>query len=108
MAKINKKISSRQRKQQLKKHKRSMVVVSCVLMLLGGVVFVGSISLQEKNKTYKAQEQELQRQIKEEEERLEDIKEFEQYVQTDEYVEDKAKEELGLARKNEILFQAEK
>ena len=29
-------------------------------------------------------------------------------MQTDEYIEDKAKEELGLARKNEILFQAEK
>ena len=108
MAKINKKISSRQRKQQLKRHKRSMVIVTCVLALLGGVVFVGSISLQAKNKTYKAQEQELQRQIKEEEERLEDIKELEEYVQTDEYIEDKAKEELGLARKNEILFQAEK
>lgn len=108
MAKINKKISVRQKKQQLKRHKRSMVIVTCVLMLLGGVVSVSSISLQAKNKTYKAQEEELRRQIKEEEERLENIKELEEYVQTNEYIEDKAKEELGLARKNEILFQAEK
>ena len=108
MAKINKKISARQKKQQLKRHKRSMVIVTCVLMLLGGVVSVSSISLQAKNKTYKAQEEELRRQIKEEEERLEDIKELEEYVQTDEYIEDKAKEELGLARKNEILFQIKK
>mgnify|MGYP002615149031 CR=1 FL=1 len=54
------------------------------------------------------QEAELKKQIEEENERLEDIKEFEEYVQTDEYVEDKAKDELGLARKNEILFQSEK
>lgn len=108
MTKINKKISARQRKQQLKRHKRSMIIVTCVLVLLGGVVFVGSISLQSQNRLYKAQEKELQREIKEEEERLEDIKELEEYVQTDEYIEDKAKEELGLAGKNEILFQTEK
>ncbi|WP_461812580.1 septum formation initiator family protein [Faecalimonas sp.] len=108
MTKINKKISARQRKQQLKRHKRSMIVVTCVLALLGVVVFVGSVSLRSQNRTYKAQEKELQREIREEEERLEDIKELEEYVQTDEYIEDKAKEELGLARKNEILFQTEK
>lgn len=108
MAKINKKITARQKKQQLQCHKRSMMIVTFVLVLLVGVISVSSISLQAKNKTYKVQEAELKKQIEEENERLEDIKEFEEYVQTDEYVEDKAKDELGLARKNEILFQSEK
>ena len=76
MAKINKKITARQEKQQLQRHKRSMMIVTFVLVLLVGVVSVSSISLQAKNKTYKVQEAELKKQIEEENERLEDIKEF--------------------------------
>lgn len=65
------------------------------------------MSLQAKNKRYKQQEAELTAQLKEEKERTEEIKEFEEYAGTDAYIEDVAKDKLGLIHKNEILFEQE-
>lgn len=53
------------------------------------------------------QEVELEKQLEEEALRAEEIEELEGYVGTDEYVEDVAKDKLGLVYPNEILFQAE-
>ena len=47
------------------------------------------------------------KQLEQEELRAEEIDELEEYVGTDEYVEDVAKEKLGLVYPNEILFEAE-
>lgn len=108
MGNIKQKTNARRSKKQLRRHKRSVLIVISALLLLVGVVSVNSISLHAKNKEYLAQTEELEKLIAEEEHRAEDIEEFEKYVQTDEYVEDVAKEKLGLAHKNEILFKAEK
>ena len=88
-------------------HKISVVSISCVIALLTGVLFVGSISLREKNENYKVQEAELQSQLQQEEQRAEEIEALESYVGTDEYIEDVSKEKLGLINPNEILFKAE-
>ena len=47
------------------------------------------------------------KQLEQEELRAEEIDELEEYVGRDEYVEDVAKEKLGLVYPNEILFEAE-
>lgn len=107
MAGIKQKTDARRRKKQLRHHKRSVLIVISALVLLVGVISVNSISLQAKNKSYKAQEAELKKQIEAEDQRAEDIAEFEDYVKTDAYIEDAAKEKLGLAHSNEILFKAE-
>ena len=44
----------------------------------------------------------------EEEERIEDIKEFRAYVQTKQYAEEIAREKLGLVYPGEIIFEVEK
>lgn len=89
-------------------HKISVVSISCVIALLAVILSVGSISLRAKNEAYKAQEAELEKQLQQEEERAAEIEELEDYVGTDEYIEDVAKEKLGLINPNEILFKAEK
>lgn len=89
-------------------HKISVVSISCVIALLAVMLSVGSISLRTKNEEYKAQEEELARQLQQEAERAEEIEELEDYVGTDEYIEDVAKEKLGLINPNEILFKADK
>lgn len=87
-------------------HKISVLSISCVIVLLAVILLVASISLREKNQTYKAQEAELEAQLEEENVRAEEIDALEEYVGTDEYVEDVAKEKLGLVNPNEILFKA--
>lgn len=92
----------------LRKNRRSVLMISFVIMMLG-VVFLGcGISLKNKNEAYLAKEAELQLQIEAELERSNDIDELKTYVGTDAYVEKVAKEKLGLAYENEILFEAQR
>ena len=88
-------------------HKLSMIAITAVILILGVTLSIASISLKSKNDVYKAQEAELESQIKAEQDRADEIDELEEYVGTDEYVEDVAKEKLGLVYPNEILFEAE-
>jgi cell division protein DivIC len=88
-------------------HRISVISISGVVLLLMLILGVGSISMQEKNQNYKAQEAALQEQIAAEIAREEEISELEAYVGSDKYVEDVAKEKLGLINPNEIIFKAE-
>ena len=56
---------------------------------------------------FRSQEIELQKQIKEEEQKAKEIEKLEEYVGTDEYIEDMAREKLGLVYEDEIIFKAE-
>ena len=95
------------KKKRRLQHRISVISISCVVLLLMVILGVGSISLQEKNRNYKAQEAELEEKIAAEIAREEEIAELEAYVGTDKYVEDVAKEKLGLINPNEIIFKAE-
>ena len=95
------------RSKRAMQHKLSIMAISGVILMLAVVLMVGSVSLHKKNEKYKAQEAKLEAQITEEEIREKEIAELEAYVGTDEYVEDVAKEKLGLVYPNEILFEAE-
>lgn len=79
-------------------------MICMVLVCLTGVLAVSSIRLQAKNAQYKAQEAELQEQIRVQEERAKEIDEFEEYVKTDDYIKEMAEERLNLVDPNEIIF----
>lgn len=96
-----------QARQRLFHDKVSVILVTVVVVVLAVVLSFAQISLREKNQDYKAQEAELEKQLEQEAERSEEIDELEEYVGTDEYIEDVAKEKLGLVYPNEILFEAE-
>lgn len=104
----NKNVRNRRKKSRknsgLRWHKRGIVLTTLVIVLLGGMVTAGSVSLWSRNNAYKAQEAELQAQIEAEETRSEEIKEYEAYVQTDEYIRETAEDKLHLADPNEIIF----
>ena len=87
----------------LQKHKRSIVAITAVIILLCGMVIVHGMALKKSNDAYKVQEEELQTQIDAEKERSE----LKKYVGTDEYIEEVAREKLGLVKENEILFRAQ-
>ena len=46
----------------------------------------------------------MEQQIEEENQRTADIRELQEYMQSDEYLEKTAKEKLGLVKENEIIF----
>ena len=89
---------------RLRQHKRSVLLICMVLVVLSGVLAVSSVKLHAKNAQYKAQEEELEAQIKKEEQRAKEVKEVEEYVKTDDYIKDTAEEKLDLVDPNEILF----
>lgn len=95
------------RSKRMMQHRLSIIAVSCVIVMLTVVLMFGSISLHKKNEKYKAQEAKLEMQISEEDARAREIEELEAYVGTDEYVEDVAKDKLGLVYPNEMIFEAE-
>jgi len=71
------------KKKRRLQHRISVVSISCVVLLLMVILGVGSLSLQEKNRNYKAQEALLQEQIAAEIAREEEIAELEAYVGSD-------------------------
>lgn len=91
-------------KKDIQSIRKSVTGICIVLVLLISVAAVGSMNLYSKNKEYLAQEQELISQIEEEKARAEEIEELEEYVGTSEYVEQVAKDKLGLVYENEIIF----
>jgi len=74
--------------------------------------FVLCSTLAYKNYGLKAQEREyakqlaeLEKQKKEADKRTKEIEEYKEYVKTDEYIEEVAREKLGLVYKDEIIFE---
>lgn len=86
----------------------SMVLVGLVVLLITVAVALRSVELTQRLDTYAEREAELQRQIDAEKQEAKDIEEFRKYTQTKRYVEEIAKEKLGLVYEGEILFKDRK
>jgi cell division protein FtsB len=81
-----------------------MFLVSLVVLMIMAVVAVKAVGLRDKIDAKAAEEQQLDEQIEDEEARAESIEEFAKEVQTKGYIEEVAREKLGLVYENEILF----
>ena len=92
------------RNRKLSRYRRSILMICAVLVCMTVMLVVGSMRLQAKNAQYKAQEAELQEQIREQEDRAKEIDEFEEYVKTDDYIKEMAEDRLNLVDPNEIVF----
>lgn len=85
-----------------------MAVISVVVVLLLGGLAVQSQNLRNKLAYYDAQAAELEEQISYEQERTEEIDQRKEYMQTDEYAAEVARDRLGLVKENETVFEEEK
>lgn len=81
-----------------------MLLVTTVVLMMLIVVTVKSVELREKRASYAMREEALLQEIAAEEARTEEIAEYEKYTQTKKYVEEIAKEKLGLVYEGEIIF----
>ena len=79
------------------------LVVAVVLMVLL-VVSVKSMELKQRQNTYAEKEAILDEQIAAEQNRTLELSEFKKYSQTQAYVEEVAKDKLGLVYPGEIIF----
>ena len=82
----------------------AMCSVTFVMMILVIALMVGSHSLSAKIDGYKVQKQEVCDKIEEEQKRTEEIDQLKEYMQSDEYAREVARNKLGLVGEDEIIF----
>ena len=100
---VRKKVAYRKRTQ----NRFSMILVIMVVVLLTLAVALRSVEMRQRRAELAQTEEELQKQIEAEQQRAEEIEEFRKYTQTKRYVEEVAKEKLGLVYEGEIVFKEE-
>lgn len=91
-----------------KKKYHSYIFVLLVLFLMVTVVGIGMIKQRKILMRYEEQAASLQEEIRSEKERQKEIDSLEEYVKTDEYIKEVAREKLGLIDPNEIIFKPNK
>ncbi len=82
----------------------AMCAISLVVLLLLGILLWQGRTLKKELAEYQKQEQALTRKVEEEKARTEEIDEQKEYMQTDAYMEEAARDRLGLVKDNEIIF----
>lgn len=90
-----------------KRHNRlGLMLVAVCIVLLAVTIGVGNSALRSKYQTYAEKEALLTKQIQEENERTEKLVEYEKYTKTNAFVEETAKDKLGLVYEGEIIFRS--
>lgn len=93
------------KKKKLSPYTIAGILVLCVILC--GTVTYKTYLLKHQSKTYQQRIEQLENEQAEQDAREEDLKEFKNYVKTDEYVEEIARDKLGLVHKGEIVFEPE-
>lgn len=93
-------------KKKKKKNQLSKLFIGMVTALLAVTIGVSSFHLRQRIAQFKMQENALKEEIKSEKQRAEEIDEFSEYVQTDEFIKNTARDKCGLADPNEIIFKS--
>lgn len=96
------------RKKERIKSNIGTLSVSFVVFALAAVIAYTGSGLKDKRDAYKQREENLKKQIEKEVERSSELEEYEKYVQTRKYIEEIAKEKLGLVYDDEIILKPQK
>lgn len=94
----------RGRRRKKSSNKLGIFGITLIVVLFCSVLLMKESELKAKNVDYVAKESQLVEKIEKESERSSELEEQAKYVQTKKYVEDIAKEKLGLVYKDEIIF----
>ncbi|MCQ2507845.1 MAG: septum formation initiator family protein [Dorea sp.] len=88
-------------------HKKSLTLTFVALLLLIVVVGYSTVKLKQREAAYHAQQVEIEKQLEEEHKRTEQIEQEEAHMQEDEFIEDVARDRLGLVYPDEIIFKTQ-
>jgi cell division protein DivIC len=95
-------------KKRRKKRKRSgLWALAAIAAVIVMVIVAGSYKLQKQLSADTKKEADLQAQYEEEQQRSQDIEEYAKYTKTRKYIEEVAKEKLGLVYEDETIFKDE-
>ena len=97
---------TRRKKKDRWGNRLSITGITIVVVSLGVVVNVKSVSLRRKDMEYQVREEALLMQVEKEKNRAAELEEYRVYVQTKQYVEEVAKQKLGLVMPDEILLKS--
>lgn len=101
-------VKSKKKKQNIKlTSKPGMFIVIGCLVLLAIVVGCKAKGLREQSSSLQVQAAELQEQLDEANSEYEKLQKQQEYMKTDEYVEEVARTQLGLVYKDEIVMKPE-
>ncbi|MBQ3391946.1 MAG: septum formation initiator family protein [Lachnospiraceae bacterium] len=85
----------------------NLILSVLVVLILLAVIGVSGFSLYRKLQAGEARKVELQEEIAAEERRAEEIEEYREYTQSDEFVREIARQKLGLVYEGEVVFKEE-
>lgn len=85
-------------------HSAGTISIGLIVITFLVVMAVQIVHLKKKDDTYAARQEDLEQQYEEETERAKDLDDLEDYMKTDQYIEDTAKSKLGLTYDSEIIF----
>ena len=84
----------------------NMIGYIVIIGLIAAFIYKDEVAMREQERTYVERETSLAKQIEEEEQRTKTLNERKKYVTTDQYIEEVARNELGLINPDEILIKA--
>lgn len=84
--------------------RKGLLLAFVVVLVIIAVTTFKSISLDHKNKELQITQAHLERELEEANNKADELVEREKYMKTKKYIEDEAKNKLGLVNKDEILI----
>lgn len=88
-------------------HRRSLIFITLGVLLLCSVLIYKTVSLNEQATKYQASIEKYEKDMEDLEQEKEELEDLKEYVQSDAYVEDMAREKLGLVYEDEVIFEAD-
>lgn len=102
---VKKQIQERHKKvEKQRKNIAGMVTISAVVACMIASLLLQRKEINDSIKSYSARYEILQKSIEEEKEHVKEIEKLKEYMQTDEYIANVAREKLGMVKENEIIF----
>ena len=101
---MNVRTKARRKKRDRWGNRLAIIGITLVVISLGVVVNLKSASMKKKDLEYQVREETLMRQAEQEKNRANELEEYRIYVQTKQYIEEVAKQKLGLVKPDEILL----
>lgn len=97
----------RTNRRRRKSHRSNLYMIVAVIMLMLGALTVKRVTLDANCQKLETQRAELEAKKQSLLDEKESIEKQAEYMQTPKYIEDVAREKLGLVYKNEVIFKAE-